>query len=385
MRLPHRYIILSASPQAEHGTKLKEITNNQGIIDAAIAGGVVSNEGRPTIICVVGRSGSGKSTFISDKIGKEFIRLDAGLLFFEVGGEKASEFPDSLEDDVNEAGSAIARESLAQKFDLVIEFSGADTVRMQMLMRALADIGYEVEIKYVKVDLPQASIWNADRENNSVPAQETDDYHFEWLIEGINSLHSDVDSSSRERNSRTRSILRRNLIASIFGGLKSKTNNPHSSEAAQLIMEQFLEFSAGDDSLIRSAANMPTKKSIVLSAFELLMARARTSEKPTVRDDVSALGSNYRSVFDYQDIESFDVKLIDELGDQPSERDIAIRLTKEDLTSVQEEDLELIRMNRKRLVQKYTKRAELEYMERTRSIEESRSLTGHESGQVAKS
>jgi len=349
---------------------LKENSNNKEIIDAILSNGRASNPAHPAIIFVVGRSCSGKSTFIREKIGDDFVRVDAGNLFFNLGGGAVAEFPGSLEDDINEVGRGIALGSLAKKFDLVIEFTGADTVRMQMLIRALADIGYAVDIKYVRVDLAQASVWNMMREDHTVPAHETDSFHFDWLVDGINSLHSSLELTSQQENLAGNSHSRRDSFSSLFGGLKGQTKAPRSLRKAQSIIEQFLGFSAKDASLIRSAANMPMKKSIIISAFELLLTETKLNRKSSLEEMEYTLVSEYRSVFEYQEIESFDIKLIEELDGKPSGRDISIRLTKDDVTATQEEDFELIRMNRKRLVQKYHNRAEEEYLERVHNSAE---------------
>lgn len=349
---------------------MKEVTSNKGIIKAVLSGGTVSDRKNPVIICVVGRSGCGKSTFIREKIGTDFIRIDAGLLFYEVGGENQSEFPGSLMNDLNEVGGRIAQKSIEGRFDIVTEFTGADTVRMQMLMRALSDISYTVEIKYIKVDLNQVSIWNTQREDGLISAQDTDEFHFQWLVNAVNTWSGDEQSEILDGSTSDAIRTPRNLVSSIFSGFHGPPKEIRSDGQARKIAGRFLEFASVDKSLIRDAGTLPVARKLVCRAFEMLLESAKvngeTGNSKTGRNSESDpdLSDQYRSVFEYQELDMHDRKLVLELGNEVTDREISIQLTRDDLTHSQEEDLDLIRLNRRRLVEKYRMRSEADYAER---------------------
>ncbi len=186
---------------------MKEIMNNAGIIEAILSGRSRPEGRTPVVMCVVGRAGSGKSTYIKDKVGDAFIHIDAGSIYFEVGGEVAIDFPDSFVDDINEVGIAVCTRIMASQLDVVAEFTGADTVRMQVLMRALEDIGFEVVIKYISTDLNQATIRSMSQSETVIPAVETDDFHHSWFLEGINEWSPPDRKDSKVRAKRKLSDL----------------------------------------------------------------------------------------------------------------------------------------------------------------------------------
>ena len=185
MRLVYADYLDSINSRPNH-ISMKEITNNAGIIKSILEGKYPSDGDTPVLVCVVGRSGSGKSRFIQDSVGEAFVHVDAGLIYLEAGGEVVVDFPDPFQDDVNEIGSSVCADAVMNRLDLVLEFSGSDTVQMQVLMRAFEDAGYEVVIKYVSTDLNQATIRNLDEANETVHAQDTDPMHYSWLIGAVN-------------------------------------------------------------------------------------------------------------------------------------------------------------------------------------------------------
>jgi len=343
---------------------VKEIRSNQAVIDEALAAGRCSSEARPVFILVVGRPGSGKSTFIREKIGEEFLRLDAGHLYFEVGGENTVDFPGTFQEDLDNTGREIAARALSDRLDMVMEFTGSDTVRMQMLMRALGDLGYEVDIKYIKVDLNQSSLWSMEVGDASIPAQETDSYHFAWLTNAVNTAV--VPDSAKTQSDPADQEPKPGLMSSMMKSITSRRLNLKSIGDAEKVVADYRQFTHLNRPAIPDCKSLPADREIILRAFEMVIAGLPSDTEPEIR---SKLETDWRSVFEFQPIDAHDRKLVEELNNGPADREISVALTRDDLKASEEEDLELVRRHRGRLIDKYRGRAEREFNERSNAAE----------------
>ena len=346
MRLVYADYLDSINSRPNH-ISMKEITNNAGIIKSILEGKYPSDGDTPVLMCVVGRSGSGKSRFIQDSVGEAFVHVDAGLIYLEAGGEVVVDFPDPFQDDVNEIGSSVCADAVMNRLDLVLEFSGSDTVQMQVLMRAFEDAGYEVVIKYVSTDLNQATIRNLDEANETVHAQDTDPMHYSWLIGAVNG-YSPAPTLEPPAPST-------GLTSSLFKRSNEKRKTITSLSEATEILEEFLTFSANDRSSLKDAHTLPHERSKILDAIRFL-----ESNDSEVEGQVSVDRS---AVLKYHIIDAHDRDLLNELNASPSERDITIRMADESVSASELEDLELIRAHRERLRAKYDARYALESSE----------------------
>src|SRR5262245_48505647 len=124
--------------------------------DYVAQGVAVDEAAAPQFALVCGPVASGKSRFRREKYATGYVVVDAAAIFVSLAPDEVLDFPQALENELEEAGQAIASRAIAERRNIVTEIIGASLETLERIADAMRAVGYKVSADCISNDLDLA-------------------------------------------------------------------------------------------------------------------------------------------------------------------------------------------------------------------------------------